>query len=135
MCDYKRAAELSVCREFPSCSTCACGSRVFRRRPGFFHTSVGWKDRVIAPWRAAFTAQLPQWQGLSGSSYSLDGPVTKARDVVYGTVPCGEKFRLDSSAITPGFDGVFRHHHRNIWTPAQKLSSNLSSSPLCFNEN
>lgn len=55
--------------------------------------------------------------------------------MVYGTVPCGERFRLDSSAITPGFDGVFRHRRQNIWTPAQKLNLNLRGSPLCFNDN
>lgn len=104
MCGW---AKPPVCGNSP-CSACACGYRVFQRQTGFFHTSVSWRDRVITPWRAAFTAQLPPWSGTKSLAIHYSGMFLN-QGYGLGRIRMGRESALIHLPLPQAFfDGIFK---------------------------
>lgn len=92
-----------MCGEFPLCSTCVCESRVFSATAWFLSHISRMERQSYCTMESCLHGAAASTLGLFIRSASYE-----TRRIVYGTVPCEEWFSLDSSAITPGCDGVVK---------------------------
>lgn len=91
-----------MCGEFPSCSTCACGSGGFLSTACFLSHISGMEGQSYYTTESCLHSAAASMVRLNRPAYSLDGAAPKAGLCFMG------QFVLHSSDVISGFDGILK---------------------------
>lgn len=124
--------KLLVCEEFPSCSTCACGSRVFSATAWFLSHISRMERQSYYTTESCLHGTAASMVRLNGPGYSLDRPVAKPGIWFMGRCRAGRDSVLIHLPLLLPLMGYSKHPWSEHEDGCTKIKFWFCGSLLCF---